>query len=34
MIIDEESIATSNAKVIINKEFSRVNAEIKRKRYY
>lgn len=26
VIIDEESIATNNAKVIINKELSRVNA--------
>lgn len=34
VIIDEESIATNNAKVIINKELSRVNAEIKGKGYF
>ena len=31
VIIDEESIATNNAKVIINKELSRVNAEAMQK---
>ena len=31
VIIDEESIATNNAKVLINKELSRVNAEAMQK---
>ena len=31
VIIDEEAIATNNAKVIINKELSRVNAEAMQK---
>lgn len=31
VIIDEESIATNNAKVIINKELSRINAEAMQK---
>ena len=38
VIIDEQSIATNNARVIINKELSRVNAQamqkLKGKRYY
>ena len=31
MIIDEEAIATNNAKVIINKELARVNFEAMQK---